>query len=128
MPYHLESSSSIQHSPLSHPPAGRTLRAIALRAHQQAACSEAASSRWRPSAALLAMLRELVLTSATEYPSAEAFAPPSRYGVCEPDEPVLSEQLLCMESDFVELSAVHRELVIEFMKLLRNQPPAESED
>lgn len=110
------------------PPATQALRAVALRAHRQAAGGEPEPGRWRPSGALLAMLRELLLTSATHYPAAEAFAPPARFGVREPDEPGFSEQLMQMEADFVELSEAHRELVIEFMKLLRHQASGQLDD
>lgn len=112
----------------SQPSTMQALRAVALRAHRQAVGGESAPGRWRPSAALLALLRDLLLTGDTHYPAPEVLAPPARFGVCEPDEPGLGEQLRRMEEDFVELSDTHRELVIEFMKLLRDQARASHDD
>ncbi|KAF0810819.1 hypothetical protein A167_00306 [Alcanivorax sp. S71-1-4] len=91
----------------------RRLATLAVRARRQAAGLEPAPGSWRPSQRLLDVL-DGALPGGRRLPA-------GLLCLGEPDHPEWGNQLQRLQDDFVELSAAQRELVIEFMKMLREQ-------
>lgn len=93
------------------PPVRRRLAALAVRAHRLVAGLDTAPSMWRPSQRLLDALDGA-------FPGGRP-GPLMQYLLCEPDHPDWGNQIDQINSDFEELSAADRELVIEFTRMLR---------